>query len=103
MQSFASSVFFESFWRFCFGFKELTFVCSTEEVLGCDWLSRLGKFDCSPSLFQAELIDIHSDRVLASLPKHRLQTGAYRCQLVPYDRDQPFIDCTSTEQSEAKP
>ncbi|KAL8615900.1 hypothetical protein ACOMHN_058967 [Nucella lapillus] len=68
-----------------------------EEVLGCDWLSRLGKFDCPPSLFQTELIAIHSDSVLASLPKHRLQKGDYRCQLVPYDRDQPFTDCTITE------
>ncbi|KAL8615863.1 hypothetical protein ACOMHN_058930 [Nucella lapillus] len=68
-----------------------------EEVLGCDWLTRLGKFDCPPSLFQAQLIAIHNDSVLASLPKHSLQKGAYRCQLVPYDRDQPFTDCTITE------
>ncbi|KAL8600182.1 hypothetical protein ACOMHN_060134 [Nucella lapillus] len=71
-----------------------------KEVLGCDWLSRLGKFDCPPSLFQAELIAIHNDSVLASLPKHRLQKGAYRCQLVPYDRDRPFTDCTITEPEE---
>ncbi|KAL8566560.1 hypothetical protein ACOMHN_009774 [Nucella lapillus] len=71
-----------------------------EEVLGCDWLSRLGKFYCPSSLFQAELIDIHNDSVLASLPKHRLQKGDYRCQLVPYDRDQPFTDCTITEPEE---
>ncbi|KAL8615860.1 hypothetical protein ACOMHN_058927 [Nucella lapillus] len=72
-----------------------------EKVLGCDWRSRLGKFDCLPSLFHAQLIAIHSDSVRASLPKHRLQIGAYRCQLLPYDRDQPFTDCTITEQEEA--
>ncbi|KAL8577833.1 hypothetical protein ACOMHN_054583 [Nucella lapillus] len=64
-----------------------------EEVLGCDWLSNRQAMDCLPSPFEATLVEIQPDLVIASLPKTRLGNGSYRCQLVPYDRKQPYTDC----------
>ncbi|KAL8577841.1 hypothetical protein ACOMHN_054591 [Nucella lapillus] len=64
-----------------------------EEVLGCDWLSNRQTIDCLPSPFEATLVEIQPDLVIASLPKKRLGNGSYRCQLVPYDRKQPYTDC----------
>ncbi|KAL8609799.1 hypothetical protein ACOMHN_052853 [Nucella lapillus] len=63
-------------------------------MLVCDWMTELNRFDCE-SEEDCELIEIRSDRILARLPRDGLRPDQiYRCQLVPWDRNQKFTNCS---------